>query len=207
VAERVGANISEVGRGIGLDSRIGPRFLSAGIGWGGSCFGKDTAALIATAGEYGLHLPIVEAAKIINSRQRDRVVEKLLLELKILKGRTVGLLGLAFKPNTDDLREAPAIEIAQKLIDRGVRVKAHDPIAMERFERDYGKMGVQLCQDAAQVVEDCDAVVLVTEWSEYRDLEWETLMRKMRSPLILDGRHTLDRDKLTRAGMRYVSIC
>ncbi len=206
VAERVGANINEVGRGIGLDSRIGPRFLSAGIGWGGSCFGKDTAALIATAGEYGLHLPIVEAAKKINSRQRDRVVEKLLNELKILKGRTVGLLGLAFKPNTDDLREAPAIEIAQKLIDRGVRVKAHDPIAMEKFEQSYGNMGVQLCQNAEQVVEECDAVVLVTEWSEYRDLDWEALAKKMRSPLILDGRHTLDKDKLMRAGMRYVSI-
>jgi len=206
VAERVGANINEVGRGIGLDSRIGPRFLSAGIGWGGSCFGKDTAALIATAGEYGLHLPIVEAAKIINSRQRDRVVEKLLNELKILKGRTVGLLGLAFKPNTDDLREAPAIEIAQKLIDRGVRVKAHDPIAMEKFEQVHGKMGVQLCQNAEQVVEDCDAVVLVTEWNDYREMDWEMLAKKMRSPLILDGRHTLDKEKLTRAGMRYVSI-
>jgi UDPglucose 6-dehydrogenase len=206
VAERVGANINEVGRGIGLDSRIGPRFLSAGIGWGGSCFGKDTAALIATAGEYGLHLPIVEAAKKINSRQRDRVVEKLLNELKILKGRTVGLLGLAFKPNTDDLREAPAIEIAQKLIDRGVRVKAHDPIAMEKFEQSYGKMGVQLCQNAEQVVEECDAVVLVTEWNDYRELDWDALAKKMRSPLILDGRHTLDKEKLMRAGMRYVSI-
>jgi UDPglucose 6-dehydrogenase len=207
VAERVGANITEVGRGIGLDSRIGPRFLSAGIGWGGSCFGKDTAALIATAGEYGLHLPIVEAARKINSRQRDRVVEKLLHELKILKGRTVGLLGLAFKPNTDDLREAPAIEIAQKLIDRGVKVKAHDPIAMERFEREHGQMGVQLCLNAEKVAEECDALVLVTEWTEYRDLEWDTLKKTMRSPLILDGRHTLDAEKLTRLGMRYVSIC
>jgi UDPglucose 6-dehydrogenase len=207
LAERVGANISEVGRGIGLDARIGPRFLSAGIGWGGSCFGKDTAALIATAGEYGLHMPIVEAAKLINSRQRVRVVEKLLHELKILKGRTIGLLGLAFKPNTDDLREAPAIEIAQKLIDRGVRVKAHDPIAMERFEREYGKMGVQLCENAEQVVEDCDAVVLVTEWNDYRDMDWEALALKMRSPIILDGRHTLDHEKMTRAGMRYISIC
>src|SRR5438552_1503617 len=137
LGERVGANISEVARGIGLDSRIGSRFLSAGIGWGGSCFGKDTSALIATAGEYGLSMPIVEAARKINCRQRDRVVEKLLQELKILKGRTIGLLGLAFKPNTDDLREAPAIEIAQKLIDRGVRVKVHDPIALGRFQREH----------------------------------------------------------------------
>ena len=206
LAECVGADISEVARGIGLDSRIGPRFLNAGIGWGGSCFGKDTAALIATAGEYGLHLPIVEAAKIVNLRQRDRVVEKLLRELKILKGRTIGLLGLAFKPNTDDLREAPAIEIAQKLIDRGVRVKAHDPIAMERFEREHPDMGVHLCSSAIEVAEGCDALVLVTEWNDYRDLDWDIVANKMRSAFVLDGRHALDRDKLLRAGIRYVTI-
>ncbi|HZQ52193.1 MAG TPA: UDP-glucose/GDP-mannose dehydrogenase family protein [Bryobacteraceae bacterium] len=206
LGERVGANISEVGRGIGLDSRIGPRFLSAGIGWGGSCFGKDTAALIATAGEYGLHLPIVEAARKINCRQRDRVVEKLLQELKILKGRTIGLLGLAFKPNTDDLREAPAIEIAQKLIDRGVRVRAHDPIAMDRFRREHAQMPVQLFESPCELAENCDALVLVTEWNDYRDLEWECVAKKMRNPFILDGRHVLDREKLVRAGMRYLTL-
>jgi UDPglucose 6-dehydrogenase len=206
LAERVGADITEVARGIGLDSRIGPRFLSAGLGWGGSCFGKDTAALMATAGEYGLHLPIVEAARKVNAWQRDRVVEKLLQELKILKGRTIGLLGLAFKPNTDDLREAPAIEIAQKLIDRGVRVKAHDPIARDRFQSEHSRMGVTLCATACDMAEGCDAVVLVTEWSEYRDLDWECVARKMRNPFLLDGRHALDREKLTRAGMRYMSI-
>ncbi len=206
VAERVGANIGEVARGIGLDSRIGPRFLNAGLGWGGSCFGKDTAALIATASEYGLHMPIVEAARKINRSQRDRIVEKLLQELKILKGRTIGLLGLAFKPNTDDLREAPAIEIAQMLIDRGVRVKAHDPIAMERFQREHHDMAVQLCRTGCEIAEGCDALVLVTEWSEYRDLDWEALAKKMRYPFILDGRHALDRDKLTRSGLHYVSI-
>jgi UDPglucose 6-dehydrogenase len=206
LAERVGANITEVARGIGLDSRIGSRFLSAGIGWGGSCFGKDTAALLATAGEYGLHMPIVESARKINTRQRDRIVEKLLHELKILKGRTIGLLGLAFKPNTDDLREAPAIEIAQKLIDRGVRVKAHDPIALDRFRREHGSMGVTLCDNAAEVAEGCDALVLVTEWKEYRDLEWEAIARRMKSPLVLDGRHALDREKLSRAGIRYTTL-
>jgi UDPglucose 6-dehydrogenase len=206
LAERVGANISEVARGIGLDSRIGPRFLNAGLGWGGSCFGKDTAALIATAGEYGLHMPIVESARKVNYRQRDRVVEKLLQELKILKGRTIGLLGLAFKPNTDDLREAPAIEIAQKLIDRGVRVKAHDPIATSRFQREHGHMGVQICNSACETAEGCDALVLVTEWNEYRDLEWDIVAKKMRSPFILDGRHALDRDKVTRAGLQYATL-
>lgn len=206
VAERVGANILEVARGIGLDSRIGPRFLSAGIGWGGSCFGKDTSALIATAGEYGLHLPIVEAARKINSRQRDRIVEKLLNELKLLKGRTIGLLGLAFKPNTDDLREAPAIEIAQKLIDRGVRVKAHDPIAMEKFSREHGNMGVVLCETPEQTADGSDALVMITEWTEYRDLDWEAIAKKMRAPYILDGRHTLDPEKLKRAGFRFASL-
>jgi UDPglucose 6-dehydrogenase len=206
VAERVGANITEVARGIGLDSRIGSRFLSAGIGWGGSCFGKDTAALIATAGEYGVHMPIVEAARTINSRQRDRVVEKLLLELKILKGRTIGLLGLAFKPNTDDLREAPAVEIAQKLIDRGVRVKAHDPIAMQRFSHEHGSMGVQLTGSAIEVADGCDALVLVTEWNEYRDLDWEDVVRRMRSPFVLDGRNALDRDRLAHLGIKYIPI-
>ncbi|HEX4170668.1 MAG TPA: UDP-glucose/GDP-mannose dehydrogenase family protein [Bryobacteraceae bacterium] len=206
LAERVGANIAEVARGIGLDSRIGPRFLNAGLGWGGSCFGKDTAALIATAGEYGLHMPIVEAAKTVNSRQRDRVVEKLLHELKILKGRTIGLLGLAFKPNTDDLREAPAIEIAQKLIDRGVRVKAHDPIAAERFTREHRSMDIYICKDACEVADGADAIVLVTEWNEYRELDWELLAKKMRNAFVLDGRHALDGEKLARAGMRYVTI-
>jgi len=206
LGERVGANISEVARGIGLDSRIGPRFLNAGLGWGGSCFGKDTAALVATAGEYGLQMPIVEAARTINWRQRDRVVEKLLHELKILKGRTIGLLGLAFKPNTDDLREAPAIEIAQKLIDRGVRVKAHDPIAMARFEREHAGMAVQLCRNPCEMAEACDALVLVTEWNEYRELDWDCVASKMRQPLILDGRHALDREKLVRSGFRYVSM-
>jgi UDPglucose 6-dehydrogenase len=206
VAERVGANITEVGRGIGLDSRIGPRFLNAGIGWGGSCFGKDTAALIATAGEYGLHMPIVEAARKINDRQRDRVVEKLLHELKILKGRTIGLLGLAFKPNTDDLREAPAIEIAQMLIDRGVRVKAHDPIAAGRFQKEHGRMGVSVCDSPEEVADGCDALVLITEWNDYRELNWEAVAKRMRNPLVLDGRHALDHDKLARAGLRYVGI-
>jgi UDPglucose 6-dehydrogenase len=206
LGERVGANISEVARGIGLDSRIGSRFLNAGIGWGGSCFGKDTAALIATAGEYGLTMPIVEAARKINCRQRDRVVEKLLHELKILKGRTIGLLGLAFKPNTDDLREAPAVEIAQKLIDRGVRVKVHDPIALHRFQREHSAMPVQACENVCEMADGCDALVLLTEWNEYRDLDWEALARRMRVPFLLDGRHALDREKLARAGFRYVSI-
>lgn len=206
LSEKVGADIVQVAKGIGLDARIGTRFLHAGIGWGGSCFGKDTAALVATAGEYGLTMPIVEAAREINRRQRERVVEKLLAELKILKGRTIGLLGLAFKPHTDDLREAPAIEIARKLIDRGCKVKAHDPIAMERFEQQYADMGVILCESPEHVADDADALVLVTEWPQYRELAWDELVTRMRSPILLDGRNALDRARLTRCGFRYLGI-
>lgn len=206
LAERVGADIIQVAKGIGLDARIGTRFLQAGIGWGGSCFGKDTAALTATASEYGLSMPIVSAAREVNRRQRDRVVEKLLGELKILKGRTIGILGLAFKPNTDDLRESPAVETAQRLIDRGARVKAHDPVAMARFHKEHEAMGVVCCETAEDAARDCDALVLATEWPEYRDLDWESVARSMRIPVVLDGRNTLDRARLTRAGIRRLGL-
>jgi UDPglucose 6-dehydrogenase len=206
LAEKVGADITQVAKGIGLDARIGTRFLQAGIGWGGSCFGKDTSALVATAKEYNLTMPIVEAAREINRRQRDRVVDKLLAELKILKGRTIGLLGLAFKPNTDDLREAPAIDIARKLIDRGCKVKVHDPVAMERFQREYGTIGAICCDSPEQVADDVDALVLVTEWQQYRELDWEALAGRMHSRIVLDGRNALDRVRLTRFGFRYVGI-
>src|SRR5579862_1105814 len=206
LAEKVGADISQVARGIGLDARIGTRFLQAGIGWGGSCFGKDTAALISTASEYGLEMPIVHSAREVNRKQKDRVIDKLLAELRILKGRTIGLLGLAFKPNTDDLREAPAIDIAKKLIERGARVKAHDPVAMERFKREHGDIGVTCCDGPEEVVRDCDAVVLVTEWQQYREMDWEPLAKLMRSAIVLDGRMVLDRARVSRAGFRYIGL-
>lgn len=206
LAERVGADIRQVSKGIGLDARIGTRFLSAGIGWGGSCFGKDTAALVATASEYGLNMQIVTAAREVNRRQRGMVIEKLLVELKILKGRTIGLLGLAFKPQTDDLREAPAIEIAEKLLARGCRVKVHDPVAMERFAKEYPGLDVTACATPQQAIADSDAVVLVTEWSEYRELPWESLAATMKSAIVLDGRNALDRARMRKAGYRYIGL-
>jgi UDPglucose 6-dehydrogenase len=206
LAERVGAEITQVANGIGLDARIGTRFLQPGIGWGGSCFGKDTAALISTAAEYGLTMPIVQAAREINHCQRVRVIEKLLVELKILKGRTIGLLGLAFKPHTDDLREAPAIDIARQLTERGAKVKAHDPVALPRARREYADSGISFCEDPVEMAKGADALVLVTEWPQYRDLPWENLARDMRHPLVLDGRQFLDRPRLIRAGFHYVGI-
>lgn len=206
LAEKVGADIQQVARGIGLDARIGMRFLQAGIGWGGSCFGKDTSALVSTATEYNLAMPIVSAAREINKQQRERVVEKLLAELKIMKGRTIGLLGLAFKPNTDDLREAPAIDIARRLIERGAKVKAHDPVALERARREYPDLLSILCDSAESVFRHADAVVLVTEWQQYRELPWEDLLPAMKSKIILDGRLALDRAKLERDGARYLTL-
>ncbi len=206
LAEKVGADIGHIAKGIGLDSRIGMRFLQAGIGWGGSCFGKDTAALVATAAEYGVKATIVEAAREVNQRQRERVVEKLLAEVKILKGRTIGLLGLAFKPNTDDLRAAPAIDIAARLAERGCKVKIHDPVAMERFRHEYPMMEVICCAQADEIFDNADAVVLVTEWPEYQELPWESLGKRMRRPLVLDGRNALDRPRLERFGYRYLSL-
>jgi UDPglucose 6-dehydrogenase len=206
LAEKVGADIQQVAKGIGLDARIGTRFLQSGIGWGGSCFGKDTAALVATASEYSLNMPIVGAAREVNRRQRERVVEKLLVELKILKGRTVGLLGLAFKPNTDDLREAPAVDIIRKLIERGCKVKVHDPVAMERFGNEYRDLSVVPCETPEEVADDADALVLVTEWLQYLELDWESVAARMRSRIILDGRNALDRARLTRFGFRYLGL-
>ena len=206
LAEKVGADITQVAKGIGLDARIGTRFLQAGIGWGGSCFGKDTAALVATASEYGLDAPIVKAARETNRRQRERVVEKLLDELKILKGRTIGLLGLAFKPDTDDLREAPALDIARKLLERGARVKAHDPVAMERFRQENPDFDITLTATPEEVAEDADAIVLVTEWQQYRDLDWESLKDSMRTPVVLDGRNHLDRSRLCKGGYRILTL-
>jgi UDPglucose 6-dehydrogenase len=189
-----------------LDARIGTRFLQAGIGWGGSCFAKDTAALISTAAAYDLTMPIVTACREVNDRQRSLVVNKLLSELKTLSGRSISLLGLAFKPDTDDLRDAPAIDLARRLLERGAIVKAHDPVAVERARREHPELGVRFCEDVQQAVANTDALVLVTEWPQYRDLDWQQLAQSMRSPFIVDGRNCLDRVSLIKAGFRYVSI-
>jgi UDPglucose 6-dehydrogenase len=205
LAEKVGADTVQVSKGIGLDKRIGNRFLNAGIGWGGSCLGKDTSALLATAREYGLTLPIVQAAREVNYHQRDRVLEKLLASLKILKGRTIGLLGLAFKPDTDDLRDAPALDIARKLLERGAKVRAHDPIALARARRECDA-GIQLTDSLAELARGADALVLITEWPQYRYLPWKDLAAAMRTPLLLDGRNFLDQSILESAGFHYLAI-
>jgi UDPglucose 6-dehydrogenase len=151
-------------------------------------------------------MPIVTAAREVNQRQRLRVVEKLLGELKILKGRTIGLLGLAFKPNTDDLRDAPAIDIARRLVQHGARVRAHDPVAMDRWRHEVTDVEVDLTATAEDLFQGADALILVTDWQDYRELDWTALKPAMRKPLVIDGRSFLDRAKMVEAGYRMANI-
>jgi UDPglucose 6-dehydrogenase len=206
LSEKVGADIQHVARGIGLDSRIGSRFLQAGIGWGGSCFGKDTAALIATGKEYGLSMQITEAARVVNFRQRARMVEILLHELKILKGRKIGILGLAFKPFTDDLRDAPAYDIASRLIERGAKVVGYDPVAAERARKEWTGLEFGFAGSVEEVFDEADAVLLITEWPEFRNLSFQTLAPRMKNRLLLDGRGHMDRVALGEAGIRLLTL-
>ena len=202
LADKVGADITQIARGIGLDERIGPRFLVPGIGWGGSCFGKDTAALVSTAREYNLHMPIVQAARDVNYMQRAWVVETLQGELKILKGRRVAMLGFSFKPNTDDLRDAPSLDIARMLVQRGVEVRVHDPVALLNARKQYGDLGATYHDDVYEALEDADAIVLVTEWPEYREIEWG----KVRPVPVVDGRNFLNAKSLSELGFTVIGV-
>ena len=206
ICERVGADITEVVRGFGLDSRIGPKFLNAGVGWGGSCFGKDVSALVDIAKEYGYDPEMLHSTISVNRRQRQIALQKLQAELKIIKGKTIGLLGLAFKPETDDLRDAPALDIARELLARGARVKVYDPIAMDACRKQHADLKVEYAEDALQLADECDALVVVTEWEQFRSLPFEQLGECMRNRLIVDGRNLLDAEAAQRAGFTYRGI-
>ncbi|MBW4618787.1 MAG: UDP-glucose/GDP-mannose dehydrogenase family protein [Cyanosarcina radialis HA8281-LM2] len=203
ICDRVGADVTQVAKGIGLDSRIGNKFLQAGIGWGGSCFPKDVSALVHIARDYGYEAELLQAAVKVNQRQRLLVVEKLQQVLKILKGKTIGLLGLTFKPHTDDLRDAPALNLIEELSRLGAKVKAYDPIfkSLELLSAQ-----VELATNTAQLAEGCDALVLVTEWPDFRQIDYSQLAGLMRNKIIIDGRNFLDRESLSKAGFYYVGI-
>jgi len=206
LAERVGADITQVARAIGLDDRIGPRFLHAGIGWGGSCFGKDTRAILATAGSYDYEMPLVRSAIDVNQRQRLRVVEKLQDHLKVLRGTTIGLLGLAFKGDTDDLRDAPALTLVDHLTRRGAVVRAHDPISVPRARELDPPLEVHYAEDVIDLAHGCDAIVLVTDWQEYRSLPLAEMREAMRGTLLLDARNFLVAENVASAGLTYVGF-
>ena len=205
ICDRVGADVCQVAQGIGLDSRIGSKFLKAGIGWGGSCFPKDVSALIRTANDYNYETQLLNAAVRVNKKQRLIVIEKLQQELKILKGKTIGLLGLTFKADTDDMRDAPALIIIEELNRLGAKVKAYDPI-VSQSGLSHGLSGVIIETDAEMLSDKCDALVLVTDWQEFLNLDYEKMATVMINPVIIDGRNFLKREELQMAGFHYVGI-
>jgi len=204
ICERLGADVTEVARGMGYDRRIGHHFLQAGIGWGGSCFPKDVRALIHMAAASGSHPQLLRAVVEINHDQRLRVVQKLQALLGSLEERVVALWGLAFKPNTDDLRNAPALELAELLRHEGCLLRAYDPVAMERARALLP--GVTLCGDAYDAASGADAVVLVTEWDEFRHLDLPRVRALMRTPVLIDGRNALDPAAVRACGIVYVGV-
>ena len=202
LCELVGADVSSVAYGMGLDERIGSRFLSAGIGWGGSCFPKDVAALRALAREYDHEPLLLDATVAVNERQRKRVVAKLQRELHTLKGKRVALLGLAFKPNTDDLREAPSMEIARCLDSRGARVVGYDPVAGKAAMKQFPNLKVAF--DPYEALEGAHAAVVTTEWEEFRELDLDRATSLMKEPsLLVDGRNVLEPSDVRDAGLSY----
>jgi len=206
LCERVGADILEVTRGMGLDPRIGSRFLQAGLGWGGSCFPKDTAALIALGREHGCPMALVEATRQVNFAQRQRLVDRLQDELKGLRGRVVGVLGLAFKPGTDDLREAAALDVVKIMVDRGTHVRVHDPVVLGPARQALSEWDVEFVDDPYALAEGADALFLATEWPEYRELNLVRLSSGMRTRVLMDARNLFAPDAAREAGFTYLGV-
>ena len=206
ICEKVGADAPEVMAGIGLDSRIGTAFLNAGIGWGGSCFGKDVQSLMHIAGDYGYQARLLEATLAVNRLQRQLVIQKLQEKLFILKGRTIGILGLAFKPNTDDLRDAPSLQIIERLLQMGARIRAYDPIAMDVCKEQNPGLKISFCESALSVADGADALVLVTEWPEFRSLDLMEVAQSMSQAILVDGRNMFDPQAARHAGFDYMGI-
>ena len=204
VCEEVGADVGQVAQGMGLDARIGSSFLRAGIGYGGSCFPKDVSALKMLAGNTGYHFQLLTSVIEVNELQKRRVVGKLEKHLGSLIGKRIALLGLAFKPDTDDMREASSLVLAARLQGEGAEVVAYDPVAAERAAELLGS--VEMATSAMEALDGADAAVLVTEWREFADLDWAAAGERMTRPLVVDGRNFLDPEKLTSAGFEYEGI-
>ena len=204
VCDAAGADILQVVRGVGLDKRIGRAFLNAGIGFGGSCFPKDLKAFVKIAEQNGYDFALLKEVERINAARRQLVVTKLKQTLWNLAGKRVGLLGLAFKPHTDDVREAPALAIARRLIDEGADVRGYDPQASDKAKQVVPDL--EICGDAYAVADRAEALVLCTEWPEFLSLDYARLKAAMVRPLLLDGRNMLDRETLTALGFEYIGI-
>ncbi len=204
MCEEMGADVREVAQGMGMDKRIGPAFLDAGLGWGGSCFPKDVKALAHMAVLHGTHPQLLQAVMEINRNQRRRVILKLRKALGSLDDRTIGVLGISFKPNTDDIRDAPALEVIHLLQNEGAHVKAYDPQAMENAAQQLKR--VDLCENPYAVAEGADALVLATDWNEFKQLDFDRIHQSMRQPIIIDGRNLWDAEALRKIGFTYMGI-
>ena len=205
LCDLVGANVDMVRKGIGADTRIGSKFLYPGCGYGGSCFPKDVKALAHTAREYGYTMGVIEAVEAVNERQKEIVVKKLQDKLGTLRGKTIALWGLAFKPETDDMREAPALVVIEKLLEAGASVKVYDPAAMDECRRRIGDR-VVYCKDMYDVVIDADALAVLTEWKEFRIPSWSVIKRVMKQPVLVDGRNIYSKDEVIAEGFEYAAI-
>jgi UDPglucose 6-dehydrogenase len=204
ICETMGADVREVARGMGMDNRIGPAFLDAGLGWGGSCFPKDVKALTYMAATSGAHPQLLQAVMDINLNQRRLAVQKLEKALGNLEGKIIGVLGLSFKPNTDDTRESPALDIIRKLLEKGASVQGFDPQAMEASQAEVPEL--TLCQNPYDVAKGADGLLLATEWNEFKSLDFSRIMANMRGRVIVDGRNIWDGPELQKMGFTYFGV-
>ena len=205
ICEKGGANIDEVAEGIGLDSRINKKFLNAGIGFGGSCFPKDLKAFIYISEKLGYSFNLLKEVERINEMQKDLMVKKTEDMLWNLPDKTIAVWGLAFKPNTDDVRSAPAIDIVKRLLSAGAKIKAFDPEAMEKAKEELGDK-IVFCKDIYEAVQDSDCIMLMTEWNEFKEVDWQRIKDLMKQPVILDGRNIYDPEMLKKMGFKYTGV-
>ena len=204
ICEAVGGDVTQVADGMGIDRRIGRDFLDAGIGYGGYCFPKDVAAFIKIAEDAGYDFGLLKAVEEINVQQRRQIIKKTKSQLWNLNGKTIGILGLSFKPDTDDIREAPSIDIIRQLQQEGARIKAYDPQAMESVRQITED--VELCQDPYQVAEGSDALIIVTEWDEFKELDLSRIKELLNQPVIIDGRNIFEPTEMEKLGFMYKGI-
>lgn len=201
ICEKTGGDVVKVAEGMGYDRRIGHAFLNAGIGYGGSCFPKDLAAFIKIAEDVGCDFKLLKAVREINDFQQQQIIDKARSQLHTLTGKTIGILGISFKPHTDDIREAPAIYIIEKLQEAGVKVKVYDPQAMGKAREIL--VDVEYCQNPYEVAEGCDALMIITEWDEFRDMDLKRIKLLLRQPIIIDGRNVYDPQEMRKLGFTY----
>ncbi len=191
LVEKLGGNMDDISRGMGMDKRIAPYFLKSGLGWGGSCFPKDSLALLSMAKDYDYQMPIVQAAVDVNERQKTRLIQKVIDKLHILPGRRIAILGLSFKPRTDDVRNSPSVDIAKELVRRQAIVTVHDPQGLDNARVIYKNEGFIFCTDPIEAAQNADAIIITTDWAEYKNIDWKDMAKAVKTPFLFDARNLL----------------